>query len=137
MNDTLHIRKSSMRVNGSTVELEYDEDGDILEIIFARGRATSAVELTDNIILRFDRARAKPLSLSLLGFSVLTRPALVGPRSFRLTGLAHLPAELREAVTKIITTPPVNQFLQVASFYPSRPRRAKPIPITFVQNVAI
>jgi hypothetical protein len=126
-----------MRANGATVELEYDEEGDILEIIFEHGRATSAVELADNIILRFDRARAKPLSLSLIGFSGLTRPALLGPRTFRLTGLAHLSAEIRETVTRIITTAPVNQFLQVASFYPSRPKRAKPIPITFVQNVAL
>jgi hypothetical protein len=137
MSDTLHIRKSSLRVNGSVVELEYDEDGDIFEIIFERGRATSAVELTDSIILRFDRARRKPLSLSLLSFSTLTSPASLGPRSFRLTGLAHLPRELREEVTKMITAPPVNRFLQVASYYPPRPKRAKPIPITFVQNTAL
>lgn len=132
MGSALIIQKSEVITDqGQIVQVEYDEEGDILELFFERGPANCAVELSDNIILRFDHAWGKPLSLSLLSYSHIVQPTEVGPRSFPLTGLDNLPDDLRQTVVKIITSPPVNQFLKVSSFYPSPTRR---IALTYVEK---
>ena len=82
-------------------------------------------------MLRFHREQGQAAGLTLLDFSVLASPAELGPRSFALTGLDNLPDDLRETVTHIITTPPVNLFLKVFTFY-SFP--AQPIPLTYVES---
>jgi len=83
--------------------------------------------------LRFDHERGKPLSLSLLSYSRIVQPTELGPRNFPLTGLDDLPDDLRQTVVKIITSPPVNQFLKVSSFYPSPSQR---IALTYVEKTA-
>lgn len=118
---------------GQIVQLEYDEEGDLLEVFFERGPANCAVELGDNIILRFDHERGKPLSLSLLSYSRIIQPTELGPRNLPLTGLDDLPDDLQQTVVKIITSPPVNQFLKVSSFYPSPFQR---IALTYVEKPA-
>jgi len=114
------------------IHLAYDETGDILEVVFDGGEATTAVELTDNILLRFNHERGLAVGLTILDFSLLARPTEMGPQSFPLTGLDDLPEELRQTVVKIITTPPVNRFLKVSSLYaPPAPC----IPITTVERL--
>ncbi len=105
--------------------------GDILEIVFGDVKATCAVELTDNIALRFHREQARAAGLTILDFSILASPTEFGVRSFALTGLDDLPEELRETVARIITTPPVNLFLKVTTFYASP---ANQIPLTYVEG---
>lgn len=119
--------------DGRTVHFMYDPDSDDLEIVFERGRANCTVELTEHIILRLDRERKSALSLILVGFSFLTQPTEVGPRSFPVANLNHLPAGLRQTVFNIITTPPVNRFLKVSCFTPTPAER---IPITYVERPA-
>ncbi len=63
---------------GQTVELEYDQQGDMLEIFFKRGPASGAIELADPIILRFDRETGQALSLSVLTFSQVIQPTELG-----------------------------------------------------------
>jgi len=127
---TLH-ETELMTKNGQRIRLAYEEVGDILEIVFDGVTATCAVELTDNIVLRFHRQQARAAGLTLLDFSVLASPTELGVRSFALTGLDSLPEELREIVVRIITTPPVNQFLKVTTFYASPTEQ---VPLTYVES---
>jgi len=132
MTDELNIYKTDITFDdGRTIHFMYDRDSDDLEIVFERRRANCAIELTDNIVLRFDREKEKAISLILLSFSVLAQSTEIGPKSFPLTGLDDLPDDLRQTVVKIITSPPVNQFLKVSYFYPSPAER---LPITYVER---
>ena len=117
--------------DGQRIRLAYEEVGDILEIVFDDVEATCAVELTDNIVLRFHREQGRAAGLTILDFSILTSPTELGVRSFALTGLDDQPEELRETVARIITTPPVNQFLKVTTFYASPTDQ---IPLTYVEG---
>ena len=118
--------------NGQPVHYCYDEEGDILEIIFRKGKATCAVELTESIILRFDLEKEEPLSLSLISYSRLAQPTEVGPRSFRLE-LDSMADEVRRKVVRIVTASPVNQFLKVSSY--TRPLARRSEPITYVERL--
>lgn len=120
-----------MTKDGQRIYLAYEEVGDILEVVFDGVEATCAVELTDNIVLRFHRQQGRAAGLTLLDFSVLASPTELGVRSFALTGLDNLPEELREMVVRIITTPPVNQFLKVTTFYASP---GEQVPLTYVES---
>ncbi|MDT5123346.1 MAG: hypothetical protein QOC96_2828 [Acidobacteriota bacterium] len=109
---------------------DYDKEADVLYISFAPGeKATSAVELNDNILLRFNRAEKRAVGLTLMDFSVLVQPTNLGPRSFPLSGLQELEPEWQEIVVEIITTPPVNQILKISSYTPSL---NETVPITVI-----
>ncbi len=119
---------------GQTAQLEYDQDGDMLEIFFEEGPASGAIELADPLILRFDRERGKALSLSILTFSQVIQVTELGPRSFRLYDLESLSNSLREMVVKMITTPPVSYFLKVVVYYPKTEQ--PPIPLSYIERPA-
>ena len=119
---------------GQTVELEYDQQGDMLEIFFKRGPASGAIELADPIILRFDRETGQALSLSVLTFSQVIQPTELGPRSFPLDGLETLPSALRKKVINMITMPPVSHFLKMVAYYPQAEQA--PIPISYIEQSA-
>jgi len=68
----------------------YDQEVDILYICFSPGeKATTAVELNDNILLRLNRQERRAVGLTLMDFSVLIQPTELGPRSFPLCGHAE------------------------------------------------
>ncbi len=54
------------------------------------------------------------VSLSFLDFTELIRSTPFGPMSFPLIGLADLPQAERELVIDVLTTPPVNGWLDVS-----------------------
>lgn len=113
----------------------YDKEADVLYISFSPGeKPTAAVELNDNILLRFNRAEKRAIGLTLLDFSVLVQLTKLGPRSFPLTGLKDLEPEWQEAVIEIITAPPVNQILKVSSYMLSP---AEAVPITSIEKPPI
>jgi uncharacterized protein YuzE len=113
----------------------YDQEVDVLYVLFAPGeKATAAVELNDNILLRFNREEKRAVGLTLMDFSVLVQLTELGPRSFPLSGLAALEPEWQETVIEIITKPPVNQILKVSSYIPSP---AESIPITLIEKPPI
>jgi uncharacterized protein YuzE len=113
----------------------YDKEADVLYISFSPGeKPTAAVELNDNILLRFNRAGKRAIGLTLMDFSVLVQLTKLGPRSFPLTGLKDLEPEWQETVIEIITAPPVNQVLKVSSYMPSP---AEAVPITSVEKPPI
>lgn len=113
----------------------YDKDVDILYISFSPGeKATTAVELNDNILLRFNRTEKRAIGLTLMDFSVLVQLTNLGPRGFPLSGLEDLDSEWRETVIEVITTPPVNQILKVLVYTPSI---NEAMPITTIENPSI
>ncbi len=113
----------------------YDKDVDILYISFSPGeKATTAVELNDNILLRFNRKEKRAIGLTLMDFSVLVQLTNLGPRGFPLSGLEELDSEWRDAVIEIITTPPVNTILKVLVYTPSF---NETMPITTIENPSI
>jgi uncharacterized protein YuzE len=121
----------------------YDKEADVLYISFFPGEnATTAVELTDNILLRMNRAERRAIGLTLMDFSVLVEITNLGPRSFPLTGLKELEPEWQDAVIDIITTPPVNRILKVSVFTQALTQTVpiahveKPSRVNFVYNAA-
>ncbi len=113
----------------------YDKEADVLYISFSPGETpTAAVELNDNILLRFNFDEKRPVGLTLMDFSVLIQLTTLGPRSFALSGLTELEPEWQEVVIEIITSSPVNQVLRVSSFMPSA---AEIIPITSVEKLPL
>lgn len=104
-------------------------------ISFAPGEnPTAAVELNDNILLRFNLTEKRAIGLTLMDFSVLVQMTQLGPRSFPLSGLQDLESEWQEAVIEIITKPPVNQILRVSSYTLSM---TEVVPITSVEKPPI
>ena len=113
----------------------YDKEADVLYISFSPGeKATAAVELNENILLRFNRAEKRAVGLTLMDFSVLVQLTKLGPRSFPLSGLEELEPEWQETVIDIITRPPVNQILKVSTYTPSP---TETVPITSVEKPPI
>ena len=114
-----------------SIHYEYDEIGDVLDIYFGENRRAWTIELTENIMISIDHQTGKVISLTLLDFTELVRPTPVGPRSFPLTGLDTLPADERDLVIKVLTTPPVSALLDV-SLVLSPP--APPLPIMHLER---
>lgn len=113
----------------------YDKEADVLYISFSPGeKPTAAVELNENILLRFNRAEKRAIGLTLMDFSVLVQLTTLGPRSFPLSGLKDLEPEWQETVIEIITSLPVNQILKVSSYMLSS---AEIVPITSVEKPPI
>ena len=111
---------------------DYDKEADVLYITFAPNEtATAAVELNDNILLRFNRAAKRAIGLTLMDFSVLVQLTKFGPRSFPLTGLQELEPEWQDEVIELITQSPVNQILKVSTYTPSM---VEMVPITWVEK---
>ncbi len=113
----------------------YDKDVDILYISFSPGeKATTAVELNDNILLRFNKVEMRAVGLTLMDFSLLVQQTNLGPRSFPLHGLDDLEPEWREIVVEIIKSPPVNRILKMLAYTPSL---TETIPIMTVERPSL
>ena len=80
---------------GKAARIQYDREGDILEVFFADGSGRG-LELADEIVLRYDPETATPLSLILLTFSHIIKPTEYGQESFRLNGMEHLSLSERQ-----------------------------------------
>jgi YD repeat-containing protein len=100
-------------LEGQKITYSYDKEGDILEIFFRKGGGVG-IDLTDNIVLRYDHESEEALSLILISFSHLIQPTKFGPPSFRLTALRELPADMQQTVLGILSSFPVNRFLKVS-----------------------
>ena len=104
-------------------------------VSFSSGeKATTAVELNENILLRFNRAEKRAIGLTLMAFSVLVQLTNWGPRSFPLSGLEELEPDWQDLVIEIVTKPPVNQILKVSVYTPSL---TEAVPITLVERPPI
>jgi uncharacterized protein YuzE len=115
--------------------ISYDKEADVLYVSFSPGeKATTAVELNDNILLRFNRAEKRAIGLTLMDFSVLVQLTVLGPRSFPLSGLQELEPDWQALVMDIITQPPVNQILKVSVYTPSL---TETMPIALVERASL
>jgi len=117
------------------IAYSYDEEVDVLYVSFSpEEKATTAVELNDNILLRFNRAEKRAVGLTLMDFSVLVQLTELGPRSFPLNGLNDLEPDWQETVIDIITKPPVSQVLKVSVYTPSL---SEAVPVALVERPPI
>lgn len=100
-------------IEGQIIIYSYDKEGDVLEIIFQRGGG-SGVDLTENIVLRYNQERAEPLSLILTNPARVIEPTPFGPPSFPLTALTELPYGMQRTILHLLNSFPVNRFLKVS-----------------------
>ncbi|MGD9972970.1 MAG: DUF2283 domain-containing protein [Desulfatirhabdiaceae bacterium] len=124
------IQKLRMK-NNEGIRFAYDEEGDTLEIFFGENEPATGVEITDDILLRLNKAAGRAISLTIHHFSILAEQTEYGPRSFALENIDTLPDELREIVLRVITTPPTNQFLKISYFQDSP---TKCVPLTYIET---
>lgn len=123
----LAIKRSQVELEtGEKVQYEYDNEGDILEIIFQRGAATCAVELTDSIILHFDWEAVQPLSLTMISFSHLIQPTEHGAAYFQLLVDEH-DEETQEKVWQMLNSAPLNSLLKMGGFTPANAYKTIPV----------
>jgi len=79
-----------------TPTYSYDKEADVLYVSFAPGeKATTAVELNDNILLRFNRAENAP-SFDAHGFLGVGSTDRTGSAQLPLTGLNDLEPECKK-----------------------------------------
>ena len=93
-------------------EFDYLEEADILEVFFRKDTATNAVEIADDVTLRFDEEKRVGISLILNNYSYLVEPDQYGQRSFRLK-VDHLSLSTQEVILEIIGRSPVNRFIRM------------------------
>lgn len=108
-------------IDGQTIIYSYDRESDILEIIFQKGGGLG-VDLSENIVLRYNRERQEPLSLILTDLSRLTQLTPFGPPSFHLAMLNELPADMQQIILGLLSSFPVNRFLKLSGLRLSRRR---------------
>jgi len=65
-------------------------------------------------MVSIDRMKQQIVSLTFLDYMVLIEPALGGPRSFPVTGLANLPIEEQELVFTVLNHPSVQAWLDIS-----------------------
>ncbi|CAN2047473.1 DUF2283 domain-containing protein [Candidatus Magnetomoraceae bacterium gMMP-13] len=110
------------------ITYSYDKEVDILYISFFPGeKPTAAVELNDNILLRFNRIEKRAIGITLMDFSVLMQLTELGPRSFPLTGLKELEPDWQDVVIEIITKEPINRILKLSAYAPLFNNKTMPI----------
>jgi hypothetical protein len=117
---------------GQTAQCEYDPTGDLLEIYFVQGEATAAVELTDNIVLRFDWDSGTPFSLGIISFSTLLQPSRYGKMHFELL-VEEWPEEAQDKILTMLRRPPLTEFLTLSSYTPAHASHI--IPTTTIRQI--
>jgi hypothetical protein len=128
----MKLDKRELTLNtGEKAWYEYDQDSDMLEIIFRLGEATCAIELTESIILRFDWETNEPLSLSFISVSRLIQPTEYGEVHFQLL-TDEWPDEVQDKIWKMLRMPPLTEFLKLSSYAPAHTHQI--IPMTTVKQ---
>ncbi len=111
----------------------YDEMSDTLYISFAPGEKATGIELNESLLLRINKRERRVIGLSIFNYSIIGQRTDVGLRSFPLTGLADLSAELRDIVLDILQQSPIKEILAISAYTPSP---AEMIPIVSLQEVS-
>ncbi len=110
----------------------YDEISDTLYISFDSGAKATGIELNNNILLRINKEERKVVGITFFDYSLLAQKADFGPRSFPLTGLMEISADLRELALEILQNSPVAEILTLSTYTPPY---AEPIPITSLAQI--
>jgi len=123
----MNIEKQELILGaGKTASYEYDREGDILEIILHSAEATCAIELTENIVLRFDWDTNEPLSLSFISFSRLLQRNQFGEVHFQLL-TDEWPDEARDKILAMLQKTPLSEFLKLSSYAPAHTHQIIPM----------
>jgi len=120
-------------LNGQEINCSYDQEADMLEIIFQSGGGLG-VDLTPNIVLRYQRDSQQALSLIFTDVATLTCATPFGPPSFQLTTLKQFPAPMQQIILQLLQTAPVNHFLKLSGLW-STPNA--PQPITYLETTLL
>lgn len=101
--------------------LLYDAEGDILTVTFVEteDQPRTGVELNDNIVLYYNPETDQPIKLILVSYRRLAEISREQPIS--LEGLAGFPPAVRDQVLRIISQPPISNFLHLFSVQDSTP----------------
>ena len=128
----MELKKIEQKLaTGRSIWYEYDQEGDILEIVFRAAPETAAIELTESIVLHFDWKTNEPVRLSFISFSRLIQPTEYGETHFQLLA-DEWPEEVQEKIWMLLRTPPLSEFLKLSSFTPTHTRQ--PIPVTSIKR---
>lgn len=92
----------------SGIKINYDAEGDILDVIFSIStpKKRTTIELNDNIILSMDTDFKKAIGLTVLSFSKLLQ------QKTKLN-LDRLPCDRRKQLLKLLLKSPINLILDV------------------------
>ncbi|RME75254.1 MAG: DUF2283 domain-containing protein [Chloroflexi bacterium] len=112
----------------------YDEISDTLYVSFKPGEKATGIELNEHILLRIDQDKREVIGITFFDYSLLVQVADFGPRSFPLSGLEQLSAEVRELVLDILQSEPVAELLAISTYTPSY---SNAIPITFLRRIPL
>lgn len=113
------------------IKTSYDEEADVLYVSFGKSEHITGVELADNILLRLDTGKItgappRAVGLTFISFARMMDHYRTTPLRVPLANLRNLPEDLWQAVLTVLTTPPVNDFLNVGlSLSPQVP----PLPV--------
>ena len=105
---------------------DYMEEADILEVFFQDGEANSAVEIAEDVTLRFNHELAQPMSLIINNYTYHVEPGQFGPRGFHIN-LERFPTTTRETILRIIQQSPVNQFIKMLTYTEASEDKVIPI----------
>ncbi len=94
-------------------DIRYDAEGDILYVTFeeTKGRSSTGVELTENIVFYFDPETQRPLKMILISYAQLLAASMRQP--FPLDGLADVPSPLKKTILNLLARSPAALFLQL------------------------
>lgn len=95
----------------NSIRITYDAEGDTLYINFADSRSARGFELSDQILLRVDPQTFRPLGLTLFNFLYHIKHK----DTISLSGFVNMPPAIRKIILTIITSPPIEKFLQMSS----------------------
>ena len=98
--------------------IRYDEPADVLYIAFCPGESATGLSLSEHILLRVNKRDRRAIGITLIGYSDLTDPSEIGPRSFPLTRLDELTPESRKLAMELLHSSPVADYLTVFAYSP-------------------
>ena len=90
------------------IKINYDSEGDILDVIFSIGtpQKRTAVEVNDNLMLSMDTEFKEVIGITLVSYSKMLKKQLK-------INLNALPERKRKNLLKLLLTPPISLFLEL------------------------
>lgn len=94
----------------NSIRIFYDEEGDILDIIFSSGESENRTgfELNENIVIFTDKEISRALGMMFISYSRLLTLDRV-----KLDFLTNFPVKEQKRLLKIISSEPVKHFLRL------------------------
>ncbi len=98
-----------------TVDYHYDREADVLYFTFGQSEHVLTVELSEYLLLRFDKGATPDTSPFVVGLTVLFPSQLLAlghrPMQLDLGRLYRLPSDLQSTVLELLASPPLSDLL--------------------------